>query len=827
MRRKIATVIAASLLVSSVAGCSKSDESNVTSDPQVSSESSVGTSAPAEVNVNIYGDAVFTKEDIEAKINSGLSNDWQDYQLEAMFDQVYGFPDNVKETLKNYYGAYAWTKMADDFPAGKQNYEDYSNNKRSQEDLQFMHALMDLYGIRPTGMGQVIGHDKLLELVDQNPELDLSQYHTYDDGNIFLPYFESCGSRVYAETEGVIFEAADDIHIVDCERIARTIRITNTSDKKVLLSDIPYEEVDWNSVEDYDPERDRSIEMMETENVIHMAPKAILEPGEVTYTRLDCTNYRNVDICSAYRVNVFDDEGNLGANNDVAFILKNYSVHTEDYEFEYATIRGTLYNTDGEPIPFMPVEVYDNVRGYFYVMTGPDGSFTVRVPVFQYQTDLTYARYNFYVDGGRTFIDGKPVTAIIGNMIEIDHEMSDQTYEEVMAAYGRHYGTTSVLVQPTEADKEYEIAILVPDSYDFLQYDLTSEQDLGGQTYGVDYANGKFATVKYHDQTASGVPLLNVFDTDGNILLQYPLGSENPAVDISDDGTWVAISVDDGNGQVATIVDLEGNIIYEHHAHSFLRGIQMSHDKSMIAFEDEEGYLSVFKRETDELLWSAYMGPQVRFILFSEDNSVVYASSEAITAAYSVKDGTKLWETYIGGFAFDLLMNETYLYTCAKTTGGNDEYVFCIDRTTGKQVWTYQVGSRCCRMQLSPDGTMIAWGNDTGSRDINGYILDAHTGRPLWATAGIQAAWFTSDSQYVALKCYSYLEIRDRYGNRVATDAVGSNSKMSYCVYVSDDLTTVLDVGGSGNEANSGYLFTFRLKDGYSKPQIQERDDWS
>lgn len=119
MRKKIATVIAASLLVSSVAGCSKTDESNVTADSSVPSETTEETSDPAGVNVNIYGDAVFTKEDIEAKINSGLSNDWQDYQLEAMFDQVYGFPDNVKETLKNYYGAYAWTKMADDFPVGK------------------------------------------------------------------------------------------------------------------------------------------------------------------------------------------------------------------------------------------------------------------------------------------------------------------------------------------------------------------------------------------------------------------------------------------------------------------------------------------------------------------------------------------------------------------------------------------------------------------------------------------------------------------------------------------------------------------------------------
>ena len=169
-------------------------------------------------------------------------------------------------------------------------------------------------------------------------------------------------------------------------------------------------------------------------------------------------------------------------------------------------------------------------------------------------------------------------------------------------------------------------------------------------------------------------------------------------------------------------------------------------------------------------------------------------------------------------------MSSKYLYASPKATGGNDNKLCCIDRKTGKMVWTFQTGSRGTKLTISPDETILFWGNDTGCRDIGQYMLNAETGEPLWTVGyGGQAAWFTSDSQYVAVKAYGMLEVFDRDGNRVATTACGSTSKMSWFVYVKDDLSRILNIAGGGDTSNSGWLYNMVLEDGYTRDFIDSQ----
>ena len=58
--------------------------------------------------VNLWGDRVFTKEEVQAKIDEGLSDNWETYELNAVLQNIYGLPQNVLSSLENAFGAYKW-----------------------------------------------------------------------------------------------------------------------------------------------------------------------------------------------------------------------------------------------------------------------------------------------------------------------------------------------------------------------------------------------------------------------------------------------------------------------------------------------------------------------------------------------------------------------------------------------------------------------------------------------------------------------------------------------------------------------------------------------
>ena len=199
------------------------------------------------------------------------------------------------------------------------------------------------------------------------------------------------------------------------------------------------------------------------------------------------------------------------------------------------------------------------------------------------------------------------------------------------------------------------------------------------------------------------------------------------------------------------------------------------------------------------------------------------ASQECI-AAYDALSGEMLWQTFTAaGFPIDMIMSSRYLYASPKATG-IDNKLICIDRSNGETVWSFQTGSRGTKLTVSPDETMLFWGNDTGARDNGLYMLNALTGEPLWTlNYGGQAAWFTSDSKYVVIKDYGIVEVFTRDGNKIATTAVGSNSKMSWFVYIKDDLSRILDIAGGGDGGNSGWLYNLTLAEGYSREYIDRQ----
>lgn len=843
-------------------GCNKGSES---SEPtSVTTSETVAEEAEFDI-ASLFGDAVFTKEEVEAAMNGGLSDGWETYQLNAVLANVDGLPENVKETIKNAFGEYKWENYV--IPDFGGRWEGYFKGENS-DDVDKIHAVMDLYEVSPDMEMPSASMDALTKKAEQNPKIDMSQYATYEDGDAFIPYWSHYGCEVLGTTSHIKVEGVRDITISAYENIQRTIRITNTSKTPVLYgigldADTLEGSFRFEDLPEYDAQYDKRQDMARDETILKFTSKDVLMPGEFTYVSVDYSSFRDFNshwLITSYAMT--DEEvakltgsekeiGDVKAGvrarqkgEDIALILKNRVNYTQSWEGEYATIKGTLYNEDGQRLPFMAFRVIglDGVSGIEMkeCFTSIDGSFAVKVPVALYQTDETYARYAVYVCGERTPIDGKQVTMVVGELYAIDGEVQEGKKYSDFIKDKRIYGEKTAYVQPTEA-KEYEVTMIVPDKPDYLVYDYASEEDYGGQANYYDYGGDVIATVKFHDPEpgADKTAYLNVFDHDGNLLMRKPLGVQSCCVCVSPDGSLVGSCISEarlsdtlqsndmmpGNVGKATIYDLQGNTVFQ--LNTGTRAMEISHDNKLVALDVNGAYcVGVMDIETKEILWQDYRGEQIRHLIFSEDDSVLYMGSQECIAAYDAKTGKMLWQTFImGGFPIDMIMSSKYLYASPKGTGGNDNKLCCIDRETGKMVWTFQTGSRGTKLTLSPDETILFWGNDTGARDHGTYFLDADTGEPLWTVNyGGQAAWFTSDSEYVAIKAYSILEVYTRDGLRVATTACGSNSKMSWFVYIKDDLSRILNIaGGGGNEGNTGWMYNMTLEDGYNREFIEKQ----
>ena len=835
MKKYLALVMAV-ILFTVVTGCGGKQETEPVSESTEKETVSVNTpreEEPEKVE-SPWGDKVFTKEEVQARMDSGLSTEWENYQINAVLANMRSLPENVLVSLENAVGAYKWESYV--VPDFNGNWDEYYEEPDTVGEK--LHAVLDLYEIKPDTVFPALSETTLEKKVSENPKIDMSQYATYEDGDAYIPFFTYYGREVLAENDYIKLEGVKDITVDWHEDIRRVAKITNISDKVVYVDYAFIDKVDgdssskyinlFKSLPEYEEEYDK-IDIFSNDNtVLGFKPKDVLYPGEITYLAINYgkhTNFNTHWLIKTYPMaeddirklegdadSLFTALGNTQnkvKSEDIALIFKNRTIPFEEKTYEYATIKGTIVNTDGEPIPFLTFRVMgftdadDNTDGNAITQrqcfTSVDGTFAVKVPVVFYKTDETYGRYTIFADGEKMGADGDLVTRVIGELYSVNNVIQEGKKYSDYVKGRRVYGQKSAFVQPTEA-KDYNLTIVVPDKYDYLVYDYASEEDYGGQANYYDYGGDIIATVKFHDEErgANKTAYLNVFDHDGNLIFRKPTGIQTACVEVSPDGSLIGTTITPSN-QIhedemnmeypanvgkATIFNIKGEKLFE--LEKGTRAMAITHDNKYVALDvTGEDSVGIMEIDTKKILWQDYRGSQIRHLIFSEDDSVLYMGSEECIAAYNAKDGTMLWQTFTtNGFCIDMIMSSKYIYGSPKGTGGNDNKLMCIDRKTGITKWTYQTGSRGTKLTVSPDETMLFWGNDTGARDVGLYILNAETGEPLWTVNyGGQAAWFTSDSEYVAIKDYGILEVFDRDGRKVATTACGDNSKLSWFVF--------------------------------------------
>ena len=136
-RKYISLLLVTSVFLAST-GCNKGGgetEAVVSVEP-----TTVETSEELNEEFKLFSDEVFTKEQIQAQIDKGLSNNWEPYQLNAVLANIDGLPDNVKESIKNAFGEYKWDNY--EIPDFNGKWENYMSS--SEPEVEKIHAVMDL-----------------------------------------------------------------------------------------------------------------------------------------------------------------------------------------------------------------------------------------------------------------------------------------------------------------------------------------------------------------------------------------------------------------------------------------------------------------------------------------------------------------------------------------------------------------------------------------------------------------------------------------------------------------------------------------------------------
>ncbi|MBP5661099.1 MAG: hypothetical protein J6X08_07205, partial [Lachnospiraceae bacterium] len=173
-----------------------------------------------------WGDKTFTKEAVQTKIDSGLSDCWDIYQLVVIYANLRGLPDNVQATLEKAFGAYKWETMECNIYRWD---EYYKFHDISETDIEKVHAVLDLYGITPDTVFPAMSTSELNKKLEANPKIDMAQYATIEDGDVFFPYFSKFGCEVLEQNDHVKIEGPRDITVEWYENISRVARITNVS----------------------------------------------------------------------------------------------------------------------------------------------------------------------------------------------------------------------------------------------------------------------------------------------------------------------------------------------------------------------------------------------------------------------------------------------------------------------------------------------------------------------------------------------------------------------------------------------------------------------
>ena len=471
-----------------------------------------------------------------------------------------------------------------------------------------------------------------------------------------------------------------------------------------------------------------------------------------------------------------------------------------------ATIKGTLKDSSGNPVPNAYIRVESGYSGTMDVWTNAKGEYSVKVMPRFVAYSGKWSEYSLTAE-----VDG--------------------------------YAKRAVIVSPKEK-KTMKKNIKLAKKSSKYSYKQIKKIDTKIQAYDMDNdAKGNvIATVPFHTMLpvakTNGKRKLTVANPKtGKVYFAKDLPAETPYVDVSNDGKYIIVTSEYSgeNMSNAIIYDLKGNELYrtptqlptlDHFtgaeaqsksARAWCAGL--SYNDKYLCYGTTEGMLYMIDWASNTILWKACLKGQIRTIDFSSDDGVVYVSDGGGDfTAFSVSNGAVLWQNFVGTWSCDTEVSKDYIAVTVKSEGNS---LFVLNRQSGQLLWSYPVMYRGSGLAISPNQKYLWYGNDIGSCSsvLNSTIFNLKTGKIVSVLPHLdnqggclgQEAVFSSNSKEILVKngrgfgIYKVKTGEELYAKTVLKKGVGDS--LTFSLYTDGKFKNVV----AGFNDKKGFRFWGQL----------------
>ncbi len=239
---------------------------------------------------------------------------------------------------------------------------------------------------------------------------------------------------------------------------------------------------------------------------------------------------------------------------------------------------------------------------------------------------------------------------------------------------------------------------------------------------------------------------LYLLNTDsGQVIWTADMGWESWSADITDDGEYAvygtklegfqtgpagfinSVSLLDGeDGSTVWVKNITTqNFPNTTQGEFYTRAVKFSHSGDYIFVPVHYEYCYLLNREDGSIVWSKWVGSEVRELIFTENDQYIYIPTSG-GWLYKVRtsDGSEVWKQWIGSWAFingfNLSPNEAYI--AVGTKGGTFSVINTQDGSVRFTDETHSGGVTCV---FSPDSAKVLVGGNL----LTMYDLD---GNALW-----------------------------------------------------------------------------------------------
>jgi len=223
--------------------------------------------------------------------------------------------------------------------------------------------------------------------------------------------------------------------------------------------------------------------------------------------------------------------------------------------------------------------------------------------------------------------------------------------------------------------------------------------------------------VNITDEEVRQLSSVLLFDTNGTLLWKYTPYGQIWGVDISEDGAYVAATIIDTGyppNDRAVLLDHYGNEVWNTSDLGSYgsREIKISHNGKYVAWGAGDGDMFLFNLTNRNILWKRFLEGQIRQIVFSSDDTSVFAGSgDGYLYIIRVEDGQILSRAYIEAWPYStvglkLSADDAYVATASKL--GN---ITLVNAITGEVLWTFDTMGGANSVDISPNKDYVIAGS--------------------------------------------------------------------------------------------------------------------